>query len=820
MLDYLCMLKAFGLIASLLLIEGACAQSYSFKGKILNENQEALPGATIQLSGEGTAVVSDGSGQFVFESLPPKEYIVTVRYVGYATTRTRVNLQGDSLITFVLKEQPLFTDEVIVTATRATHVSPVTYTTVNIEVIAAQNFGQDLPMLLNWTPSVVTTSDAGNGVGYTGIRIRGSDATRINVTINGVPYNDSESQGTFWVNISDIAASAESIQIQRGVGLSTHGAGAFGGTISVNTLSKRADPYARITNSFGSFNTRRHMVEFGTGLLNDTWTIDGRLSRIKSDGFIDRAFSDLYSYYLSGGYYKNKTIIKLLTFGGQERTYQSWYGVPQSRLESDEEAMLQTAANEGWNEEQTLNLLNSNPRTFNPYLYENQIDNYRQEHFQLHLSQQLSSSTTANLSFHYTPGTGYFEEYRYADNFSNYGLDPVAIGDSIIASADIVRRRWLDNDFYGLTYSAIMNANKLGLTLGGAYNVYRGKHFGEIIWSEISVVPTGYKYYQNDSYKEDFSTFIKGQYQFSPIFSAYLDLQLRNVFYRGEGIENLQNQVDFNKTYSFLNPKLGFVYTLKKEQQLYGSFGVGNREPVRDDFVNAAPDRLPLHETLLNTEFGFRQNNSNGYFHANLYWMDYKNQLVLTGQLNDVGAATRTNVRNSYRVGLELEWLMKLNERISWVMNATISQNKIRHFDEVLYDYSASVPVETRNTFTETHISYSPGFLVGSQFLFQPFKGGEVELLSKYVGRQYLDNTSDRSRSIDPYVVQDLRLSYRFQLSGANMALAVLVNNLLNTQYESNGYTWGYLFGRESFRENYFYPQAGRNFLVKLDIAF
>jgi len=484
-----------------------------------SQSQEPLGGATISLVDENQVMITNAQGEFQFSDLAKKSYTVEIRFVGYKTQKTTA-FQNQEII-ILLEESVTMTDDVIVMATRAGEKTPTTFSTMNEQTIRKQNFGQDLPIVLNWSPSVVTTSDAGNGVGYTGISIRGSDATRINVTLNGIPYNDSESQGVFWVDIPDMASSTHSIQIQRGVGTSTNGAGAFGATINLQTNSLAEDPYGEWISSIGSFNTFRNTLGLGTGLIKNHWVVDGRLSRISSDGFIDRATSDLTSYYFSGGYYSDKTILKAIVFGGKEVTYQSWYGVPESRLNDDEEAMLVTAANEGWNEIQTQNLLNSSSRTFNAYLYENQVDDYAQDHYQLHASHQLSSSLTANASLHYTYGRGYYEEHRYDDDFEAYGLSPISIGDSVITSTDLIRRRWLDNDFYGMTFSFQYEQNRISSVFGGAWNRYTGKHFGEIIWAQVSDFPKDYQYYFSDSDKKDVNVYLKSNYQLTSKLNSY-----------------------------------------------------------------------------------------------------------------------------------------------------------------------------------------------------------------------------------------------------------------------------------------------------------
>ena len=786
-----------------------------------SQSQEPLGGATISLVDENQVMITNAQGEFQFSDLAKKSYTVEIRFVGYKTQKTTA-FQNQEII-ILLEESVTMTDDVIVMATRAGEKTPTTFSTMNEQTIRKQNFGQDLPIVLNWSPSVVTTSDAGNGVGYTGISIRGSDATRINVTLNGIPYNDSESQGVFWVDIPDMASSTHSIQIQRGVGTSTNGAGAFGATINLQTNSLAEDPYGEWISSIGSFNTFRNTLGLGTGLIKNHWVVDGRLSRISSDGFIDRATSDLTSYYFSGGYYSDKTILKAIVFGGKEVTYQSWYGVPESRLNDDEEAMLVTAANEGWNEIQTQNLLNSSSRTFNAYLYENQVDDYAQDHYQLHASHQLSSSLTANASLHYTYGRGYYEEHRYDDDFEAYGLSPISIGDSVITSTDLIRRRWLDNDFYGMTFSFQYEQNRISSVFGGAWNRYTGKHFGEIIWAQVSDFPKDYQYYFSDSDKKDVNVYLKSNYQLTSKLNSYLDLQVRKVSYQAAGNDNQQNVFDVNANYTFFNPKLGFIYLFKHDQHVYASYAIGNREPVRKDFIDNPTSKAPKPERLNNVEIGYRKNTSLHSFDLNFYWMNYKDQLVLTGALNDVGAPIRVNVDKSYRAGIELDGWIKLSQKFDWKINLTLSQNKISEFTEVLYDYGISFDEynEILITYTDTDIALSPDIIGGSVFSFHPFQSAEISLLTKYVGDQYLDNTSTASRKIDAYLTNDLRLAYTLKPKGIKeIGFHLLVNNVLNVDYESNGYTYGYLGGGEQFRENYYYPQAGRNILAMVSVKF
>ena len=793
------------------------------------DTNESLVNATVQLKEDNRVVLTDASGRFTLGQVPEGLHVLTVTYIGYREQNVTISVPRNEELQIRMEPAAILTDAVVVRATRATGKTPTTFTDVTREDIEAQNFGQDVPFLLNWTPSVVTTSDAGTGIGYTGIRIRGSDPTRINVTINGIPYNDSESSGTFWVDIPDIASSAESIQVQRGVGTSTNGAGAFGATINLQTNTRRDDPYAEINSAFGSFNTRKHTFNFGTGLLNDHFVVDGRISRISSDGYIDRAFSDLQSYYFSGGYYSEKTMLKAVLFGGKERTYQSWYGVPESRLENDAEAMLVTAMNEGWNEEQTNNLLRSDTRTFNPYQYENQVDDYQQDHYQLHFSHQPGGPVTINTALHFTPGKGYYEEYRYDNDLADYGLPDLIIDDDgnaadndTVTSTDLIRRRWLDNDFYGFTWSVNYDLNKWNLIAGGAWNRYDGDHFGEIVWTGTGSAPYEHRYYFNNGDKRDFNAYLKANYQFSEKFNAFADLQVRKINYAVAGRDNDLNDVSVDAQFDFFNPKAGFTYAVSDGSQLYASYAVANREPVRDDFLDFDGSD-PQHETLKNLEVGYRGTGKGHAFQANYYLMNYTNQLVLTGEVNDVGAFVRTNAGESYRMGIELQGMLKLSDKLRWNANLTLSRNKIEAYTELLEDYGVDFSEfnVVENTYTDTDIAFSPAVIGGSSLSFLPFTNAGFTLLTKYVGKQYLDNTQNDSRNIAAYLVNDLRLSYTWKpafLEEVNFSF--LVNNIFDEVYESNGYTYGYLAGPAEYRENYYYPQAGRNFMGMISLKF
>ena len=787
-----------------------------------SKTNEPLAGATISLKEINRNVVTTERGDFELQKLSPGDYHAEVRFLGYKTYDVQFAVPTETPLIILLEEDVIMTDQVIVSATRVNDKTPTTYSTMNKVTLQKQNFGQDLPITLNWTPSLVTTSDAGAGVGYTGLRIRGSDATRINVTINGIPVNDSESQGVFWVNTPDLASSTQSVQVQRGVGTSTNGAGAFGASVNLQTNTRNDNAYADVINSVGSFNTRRHTVSFGTGLINEKFVFDGRVSQIASDGFIDRASSDLKSYYLSGGYYGKKTMIKAIVFGGKEITYQSWWGVPESRLNNDEAAMLETAAAEGWNQQQTDNLLASG-RTFNTYTYKNQVDNYAQDHYQLHMSHRFSDALTANAALHYTYGRGFYEEFKYDDDFNKYGLSDVVIGNETLSSTDLVRRRWLDNNFYGVTYSINYEKDKITSVLGGALNQYDGDHFGEITWAQVSTVPNDYRYYFNNGKKNDFTIYWKTNYQLTTKLNGFLDVQYRRVDYTASGKENRQFDFTIDQQFNFFNPKFGLTYEVSTEQQWYASYSIGNREPVRDDFIDAIAGNVPKHETLRNIEAGWRFRKQNVTLTANYYLMDYKNQLVPTGKVNDVGALIRTNVAESYRSGIELEGSVRLSPQLMWNANFTLSQNKIKNFNEVLYDYGANFDEynEVVRVYSNTDIAFSPNVIAGSTMMYSPVKGLELGLLTKYVGKQFLDNTSNESRKIDAYLTNDLRIAYVWQPSFMReISLSLLANNIFNSMYSSNGYTYGYLGGPTEYRQNYYYPQAGRNYMLMLALRF
>ncbi len=717
-------------------------------------------------------------------------------------------------------------DEVLLSATRANDKTPVAFTNISKKELESINLGQDLPVLLDQLPSVVTTSDAGGGVGYTGIRVRGSDATRVNVTINGIPYNDQESQGTFWVNMPDFVSSVEDIQLQRGVGTSTNGSGAFGASLNLKTLNPSTEAYATTTNVVGSYGTRKHNISIGTGLKNNFYA-EARVSNIQSDGYIDRARADLNSYYAEAGFVNDKTSIKAIVFGGEEETYQSWYGTPEAVVNNDLEGIQAFIDRNYPSDAEAENLLNSG-RTYNYYTYDNEIDSYQQTHYQLHASHQFNSMFSANLSGNFTRGKGYFEQYKEEEELGDYFPNNANASDE----GDVIRRRWLDNNFTAIVYSINYKKDNLNLYLGGGYNTYKGDHFGEVIWDSFETpIPVRSNYYFSYGDKQDFNTYLKAEYNLNSKLFALLDLQYRTVNYQSVGTSSDLLDINVKETYNFFNPKFGLTYKINNLSNVYGSFAVGNREPNRDDLTKNPIQ--PKSEQLHDFEFGYKLQDLDYYLTANLYYMNYKDQLVLTGDLDDVGDAIRQNVAKSYRAGIEIQTGYKVSDQFRVDANATFSQNKIKAFDYVVYDtqYDPNTydtvsyqPVVT--TYKDTDISFSPNVIFGSTLTFSPVKDGNIALLSKYVGKQYLDNTSSDSKSMEAYFVNNLNFSYKIKPTWIKeVAFNVLVNNVFNNKYVSNGYTYSYYYRPENsndapITENFYYPQATTNFLAGVTLKF
>lgn len=789
---------------------------------IVSEKNKTLSGATIRLKGKAMATSSNENGRYEFKNLPSGDYALTVSFLGYQTQEQNINLQANTNLNFSLTQLVFLANEIVVSGTRAAANSASTYKNIDAASIAKNNFGQDLPFLLDNTPGVVVTSDAGAGVGYTGIRIRGSDATRVNVTLNGIPFNDSESQGTFFVNMPDFASSVDNIQVQRGVGTSTNGAGAFGGSLNIQTTTGEAAPYAELNNTYGSFNTLKNTVKLGTGLIHDKWSFDGRLSRIKSDGFIDRAASDLKSYFLSGAYHGKSDLIRINIFSGAEKTYQAWNGIPESRLRGDVKGMNDYIIRNELNAEETTNLLSSDSRTYNSFTYKDQTDNYWQSHYQAIYAKQFNDKLSFNGALHYTDGKGYFEEFKNNDKLSKYGLPSVNVNGEVIKKSDLIRRRWLDNDFYGFTYNFDYKAqNNLRFTLGGAYNEYKGKHFGEVIWARFAPSSNmGDHYYDGKGTKNDFNVFGKASYNPIEELSLFVDLQYRTVNYTISGTNKNREPLNFNNQYQFFNPKIGATLFLNAHANIYGSFSVANKEPNRDDFTNLKPGlAVPKPEQLQDIELGYRFKNDQLSIGANAYGMFYKDQLIFTGEINEYSDAYRQNVDKSYRLGVELDAAYTISSKFAINANAAISRNKIKNYIDYTIDYASGENIVTN--YANPDISFSPRAIIGGEFVYHPIKSFALALQSKYVGEQFMDNTQNNTRKLDAYWVNNLRLGYDIKLQGIkNINVGLLVNNIFNQQYESNGYTYSYGYDKAITTENFYFAQAGTNLMLSLNLKF
>ncbi len=682
-------------------------------------------------------------------------------------------------------------DEVLIAGVRAQKNNPVTFTNVSKEQIAPRNLGQDIPILLNYLPSVVSTTDAGNGIGYTYMRVRGTDGSRINVTLNGVPFNDSESQGTFFVNLPDFASSVESLQLQRGVGTSTNGAGAFGASLNMQTKSFQEKSYAEIANSVGSFNTRKHTLAFGTGLHNN-FEFNGRISQIASDGYVDRAATNMFGYFFNANYIHKSTQIKALFFGGKEKTYQAWYGI------------------------EDLDKL-KNDRTFNPAgmyfdadgtmrFHDNETDNYWQNHFQLHWSENWSENWSSNVALHYTIGKGYFEQYKEDETLSDYYL-PDFQGNS---TSDLIRKRWLDNDFFGTTFTLNYKKNKTNILFGGAANRYLGKHFGEVIWTQY-YVPNSNRYYNNIGNKDDVNAYVKASQTFGKL-NLFADLQYRMVFYKANSVRF----DDVNDTFRFFNPKVGLNYQLNSKNAFYTFAGIANKEPRRDDYENGSTKS----ERLFDFELGWKYTSKKMIVNANAFYMRYKNQLVLTGALNDVGSPIFTNSGSSYRLGLELESTLKLGSKFTIQPNVTLSQNKNEDFffqrDGVLQNLG------------NTSIAFSPNLVIGNAITYSPKKNLNFTILNKFVGKQYMGNIDTEKSVLKAYYAHDLNITYLWNINKGlkSILFSGLINNVLDNKYESNGYFYTYDddFSNPgtitTIEGAGYFPQATRNFLVGATLTF
>lgn len=799
------------LIAAVLCPVFAFAQPYQIEGKVTDTSGAPMAYALVNVEGTylHTSTKEDGAFRLTVNALP---VCFRVHILGYTDAVQCV--QTAEAVTIIMHPSSFMKDEVVVTSTRVDDKSGTAFTNVKKTEIEAQNFGQDLPYILQNQTSVVTTSDAGNGFGYTGIRIRGSDANRINVTINGIPVNDAESQGTFWVDIPDVASSTDNIQIQRGVGTSTNGAGAFGGSLNLQTETVHSNPYSELILSGGSFNSWRATAKAGTGIINNHWSFDVRMSQLGSEGYIDRGTSDLRSWYLSGGYYGEKLTVKAITFSGRERTYQSWNGVPEDSI---------AAGNYTYNPA-GMYIDTAGKEAF----YKDQVDAYAQDYYQLHFTYQSHPKWMFNWSLFATKGKGYYEEYRQYENLNDYGIT-----DTSGTLVDLVRRRWLDNWYYGAVFAARYNSGKgTQVTVGGASANYDGKHFGEVIWATglPAGATLGNHYYDDDAQKSDNNIYVKMNQAIGEKLNVFADVQVRMVAYSFTGPDSSGNALPQDVTLTFINPKAGIFYSFNNANTVYASFGMASKEPNRNDFTESSPQSRPEHEQLMDVEAGWKFVSSAFAAEVNLYYMNYKDQLVLTGKVNDVGAYTRENVAESFRRGIEITMGWNITKQFNLSGNATFSQNKITEFNEYIDDYDNGVQLQ--NVYRNTDISFSPSVIGAGIVSWKHQKGFGATLTGKYVGDQYLDNTMRADRKLDAYFTLNLGASWspiRYTAPAANekrkermmseLTFGLQVNNLLNTMYSSNGYTYSYIYGGMN-QFNYYYPQAGINVMGMVVMKF
>jgi iron complex outermembrane receptor protein len=789
-------------------------------GKVLTADGDVLSGARVHF--DGKTLASDSDGNFVFEDVSAGKHQLQVSFVGYESYSKDLVIKSNFNTEIMLQETSIMTGEITVAAVRANRNDPVAFSEVSREEIEKNNFGQDIPYLLNMTPGLVVGSDAGGGVGYTSMRLRGSDLTRINVTVNGIPLNDAESQGVYWVNMPDFASSVDNVQVQRGVGTSTNGAASFGGSINFSTLSKPDKSHVVVDNSYGSFNTMRNSVQVQSGLLKDHFAFDVRLSKIASDGFIDRGASDLKSFYLSGGYFTDKTTLRFVTFSGAEKTYQAWNGVPKVKLENDLDGMAKLIENDGWSVEESENLYSSNARTFNRYLYKNQTDNYQQHHYQIHFSQRFSPRFVFNTALHYTRGKGYYESYKYDQKFTKYDFpfESVVVDGETITRTDLIAQKWLDNGFYGVTGSGIYKSGPITLVVGGAYNRYDGDHYGNVIWSALDLgLAENHQWYFNDGRKTDLNYFAKTTVDVTDKISIYGDVQARHISYEISGLHDDLTNLSRSTKFNFINPKFGLNYSIKPGSRVYASVAKANKEPSRSDFRDADADNTPTTEKLIDWEAGVEWTERNWAVQLNGFYMDYEDQLVLTGKINNVGAPIMMNVPKSYRMGIEFSAQAQIIPEIKWGGNVVLSENKIMNFVEYVDDWDTYLQQATY--LGTTDIAFSPKLTIASRLEIQPITNLTTSINSRYVGKQFIDNTSNSARRLDDYLVNDFIVRYSIQTKkGLVIELGAQVNNLLDENYIANAWVYSYIYGNDRDVLDGYYPQAGRHYMGQVVLKF
>ncbi|MFB6340373.1 TonB-dependent receptor [Saccharicrinis sp. FJH62] len=780
-------------------------QTSVFNGKVVDQSGEPVLGAAVQIENSRLGTVADEKGEFSLKLSEPGTYTYLVSFVGYEKVTGTVTLkEGDNPRVMITMTSSLVTmDELLVTAIKAGNSSPFAHSNVDQQELEEKNVAADMPTLLQMLPSVVSTSENGTGFGYSSFRIRGTDISRINVTVNGVPLNDSESQGVFWVNMPDFASSVQNIQVQRGVGTSTNGAAAFGASVNFTTLGVEPKPYFEYQGMGGSFNTFKNTVMAGTGLLKNGFNVDVRFSKLNSDGYIERGFTDHQSFFASAGWRNDKTLLKAIVLIGEEHTGITWWGVPSDSLATN--------------------------RRFNPageyvddagniQYYDGQTDNYWQNHYQLMGNHAFSEKLSLNAAVHLTTGKGYYQQYQAGEDLADYGFSELS------SSTDLIRQKWLDNSFYGANASLIYQGKKSRMTFGSAYTNYDGDHYGLIKWLRDGDQDVNMEWYRNTGLKKDFNVFAKAEYQLLENFWVFEDLQLRNIKYDMEGPDDDLVLVDQSHNWTFFNPKFGLSYKLN-DIRFYGSFATANREPARADLKDATKaggNDIPTPERLYDTEAGAVWSSEKAAANVNLYYMNYKDQLVNTGELNSVGYPIMTNVDKSYRLGVELGWKIQPVKQLSWEANATLSRNKIIDYVEYAeaYDADWNEFIQTRQL-GNTDISYSPSVIAGSDLTINAGQKIALHLINKYVGKQYFDNTMSEDRAIDAYHFMNVRLDVgTFDVWKMKLSAQFLVNNVYDAMYSNNAYGGNWYEQGTEYTWKYYFPQAGRNYAAKLVLRF
>lgn len=790
--------------------------SFQISGKITDENGKPLIGATVVIENSLEGTTSDLDGNYIIKRMKSGTYTLSISFIGYEKKSIEVIVDKDIVVDVNLKPSSIMGEEIVVNATRASSRMPIAQTSLNKDEIQKSSVGFDVPYLLEMVPSVVATSEGGTGIGNTAFRIRGSDMTRINVTVNGIPLNDAESQGVYWVDLPDFTSSVDNIQIQRGIGTSTNGAAAFGASVNFQTATLSAEPFTKIDLQAGSFGTWRTSAKVGTGLIDKSFSFEGRFSQLESDGYIDRGTSNDKSMFLTGAWHTSKSLLRVNLIHGEEHTGITWTGTPGYMLDSS--------------------------RTYNPegiykddqgktHYYRDQKDNYFQTHYQLMYSYQVSNALSLSAALHLTHGEGYYEEYRSKKNFSDYGISDPVFGIDTVRKTDVIRQKWMDNDFYGTTLSLNYRKGAIDASLGGGWNRYDGNHFGKLLWTEINAgIPKNYEWYRNTSVKTDYNIYGKATWQVTNRLSLFGDLQFRAINYKLKGPDDDFALLNQSHSWNFFNPKVGTNFKISPMQEVFFSFGVGHREPTREDIKDAmkyGSNNTPSSEQLFDYELGYTYKQQSFVLGLNLYYMDYKDQLVLTGKLSDVGYPSMSNVDKSYRTGVEITAGLKPLSWLSWNVNSTLSVNRIKNFVEYVdvYDNSTDLnPLPQQiNHLGDTPISFSPSVVGASQIAVSPAKNLSLSLISKYVGEQYYDNTGSAARRLDDYFVNNFKVDYSFKLKNIkSINLQLFVNNLFNVKYIANAWVYRAKFanGDTEYREDGFFPQAGTNFMVKLGVEF